>query len=130
MNIAEGNSGKDTTVRLIQEQHKQDSHLYIEITVAAAIRNQAQNLKVESLKNQLGYPLVILAWIHGISTLSHKCSTLLSKSGFVSADTNPNSERGQGQPNSDLKVKENPLWFYHKMRFKREEDKDPEFGIR
>lgn len=58
----------------------------------------------------------------------YKCTTtLLSKSGFVSADTNPNSERRQGQPNSDLKVKEISLWFYHKKGCRKRE-KDPEFG--
>jgi hypothetical protein len=35
--------------------------------------------------------------------------THLSKSGFVSDDTNPNSERGKEQPKSDLNENEIPL---------------------
>jgi len=59
MKIAEGNNGKDTTVRLIQESHNQDNQLYIYNSGSNYQETKLKTSKLKLLKNQLG-------WVQGI----------------------------------------------------------------
>lgn len=109
MNIAEYTKAHEMVE---EQQHKLDD--IIEEWQLSGKQAQKSQSCILLLKNQSTLTLIIMAKdSRNLEALFQHKHTHLSKSGFVSADTNPNSERGQqGQPNSDLKEKEIPLWFY------------------